>query len=513
MERQTFDLPVKKHQIFRRMDAATLAHQKTRKVLAIINNYVIFPLAISLFAGANLSYLYFATGATSIAIAAVGTIVPTAVVGLVQLAISNRFVAAKAWRQDAELSWLNSEMEKLEKEEDSLRDQIKGLQKDIKDYEKLLENEGGEIKAVDFVSVLRLKTTAIDNLYRELRSLKTSLDARELQLAELWEKLDESKENLDRLMTLMKEDQESVNKDKYIKRRFIPIRQLGVDEKGEGKGGMGSIYKAYDKNREKGERVVVLKFVKPGMLADETIIARFMTEARVLQKVPGTHYVQYIEDGELDRAAYTAITGIRLADGPPVPYIEMEYMTDQTLEEIIDIERRLEPEKVLAIGMHLAEGIGFLHEQGVAHRDIKPANIFLDTNYYRPRLGDLGIVKEEKDTGMTQTGTIMGSVSYMSPEAIMGQCKTHQDFARADVHSLAAAMFEMLTGTLPRGEGIKEMGKLMVEIATTDPPETIKVPGVTESLAAVILKGLASDPLDRYQSMQKYNEALYSVTL
>ena len=204
-----------------------------------------------------------------------------------------------------------------------------------------------------------------------------------------------------------------------------------------GAGGMGAVYKAYD---EKLQRVVALKLLPPEFTAQEDRRRRFLQEARAASILNHPHILTVYEFGE---------------DGGR-PYMAMEYVEGETLRQKIK-ERPLPTAEALGLAIQIADGLAKAHEEGVVHRDLKPENLMVSRDGY-VKILDFGIAKlaprraPVADSAQktlvrveTQSGTVMGTVNYMSPEQLLGQ----RVDLRCDIFSFAIVICEMLTGACP----------------------------------------------------------------
>jgi serine/threonine protein kinase len=170
----------------------------------------------------------------------------------------------------------------------------------------------------------------------------------------------------------------------------------------------------------------------------------------------------------------------------------MEYVEGETLAARIG-DGPLEPGEALAILRALADAVDYLHEEGVIHRDIKPANVLCDTGG-RVKLTDLGIASAAHATGITSTGTMLGTPAYMAPELFDGTRATQA----ADVYAVAAIAFEMLSGRRARGEG--PAAAIAIRAATEPPPDLRDAVPAPAPLAEALARGMARDPAERQPS-------------
>lgn len=253
--------------------------------------------------------------------------------------------------------------------------------------------------------------------------------------------------------------------------RYLLRRRLGA-------GGMGVVYEAWQGDLG---RTVAVKLI--GSLDDETL-ARFQREARALASLGHPHIVQVYD--------------FQARGGEP-PFLVMELLNGESLADCIKRERRLAPARVARIGAHVASALSVAHRAGIVHRDIKPANVFLVST---PTLGevskvlDFGIAKVEgSEGGLTQTGHVIGTLSYMSPEQAAGAPLD----GRSDIYSLSACLFVALTGQKPPFPGF--------DLASPAPPPP-ELPGIDRKLAALVQKGLARSPAERFASADELAELL-----
>jgi serine/threonine-protein kinase len=244
-----------------------------------------------------------------------------------------------------------------------------------------------------------------------------------------------------------------------------------------GRGGMGVVYKA----RQLGlNRWVALKMVLAGAHASPDRLGRFLTEAKAVAGLQHPNIVQIHEIGEHDG----------------LPFFSLEFVGGGSLEA--KVHRKPQPPREAAhLVETLAQAIQYAHEHGVIHRDLKPANILLTVDGM-PKVTDFGLAKRlEEDSSQTKSGTLMGTPNYMAPEQARGD--VHQVGPLADVYTLGAILYELLTGRPPfRGATVLETVK---QVTNDEPiPPSRLQPQVPRDVETICLKCLQKDMGKRYGS-------------
>ncbi len=243
-----------------------------------------------------------------------------------------------------------------------------------------------------------------------------------------------------------------------------------------GEGGMGVVYKAED---TKLERAVALKFLPPDLVRDEDIRKRFEHEAKAAAVLDHANICTIFEIDEVDDQTFIA----------------MAYVEGQTLKERHEAGP-LEIKELISLAIQVASGLGVAHGKGIAHRDIKPANIMV-TPEGQAKIMDFGVAKSARLT-TTQTGSTLGTVSYMSPEQARGDDVDY----RTDIWSLGVVLYEMVTGQRPF-KGDYEQA-IIYAIVNEDPLPPMTLRGdVPSGLDRIILRALAKNLDKRYSSTRE----------
>lgn len=245
-----------------------------------------------------------------------------------------------------------------------------------------------------------------------------------------------------------------------------------------GHGGMGAVYKVRQKRLD---RLAALKIVRPDVASDPTFTARFDREARTLAKLNHPNIVGVYDFGDVPAPTVSGPSSQSLY------YFLMEYVDGVNLRQLIE-SRQVSPEQALSIVSQVCDALQYAHDNGVVHRDIKPENILLD-DAGRVKIADFGLAKlgaEVDDLQLTGTNQVLGTVRYMAPEQMQGSGSVDH---RADIYSLGVVLYEMLTGETPVG---------------VFAPPSKRVP-IDVRLDEVVMKSLASDPDQRYQSISEVN--------
>jgi len=242
-----------------------------------------------------------------------------------------------------------------------------------------------------------------------------------------------------------------------------------------GGGGMALVYKAYDTLLQ---RNVAIKVLREQFVHDEEFIQRFRREARSAASLSHPNVVSIYDVGQ-DEDTH---------------YIVMEYIEGGTLNDIIKERAPLQPEEAVRIASQICDALDHAHQNGIIHRDIKPHNILIGKNG-RIKVTDFGIARAATSSDITQTGAVLGSVHYFSPEHAKGVAQGE----KSDIYSLGAVLYQMVTNRLPFA------GDSPISVALKHLQENLEAPRainplIPQSVENIILKAMRKNPDERYAS-------------
>jgi len=261
-----------------------------------------------------------------------------------------------------------------------------------------------------------------------------------------------------------------------------------------GSGGMADVYRAEDIHLG---REIALKVLHRRFAQDEEFVERFRREARAAAGLAHPNVVGVYDRGEHEGTYYIA----------------MEHLTGSSLKEVVQSEAPLDQERVIDLGVAILQAAAFAHKHGVIHRDFKPHNVIVDAEGV-PKVTDFGIARAGASE-MTETGSIMGTAQYLSPEQAQG----HSVTAASDLYSIGIMLYELLTGRLPFA-GDSAVSIALKHLSEIPPPmsddgrDPARTPDaanrlrIEPNLEAVVMGALAKDPAARWQSAEDFAEAL-----
>ena len=243
-----------------------------------------------------------------------------------------------------------------------------------------------------------------------------------------------------------------------------------------GRGGMGAVYLVHDRELD---RNVALKVIRPDLAEDPATLERFKREIQLSTVVTHRNVLRVFDLGE----------------GAGIRFVTMQFVDGEDLASLLKREGRLPTERILGIFRQVCQGLEAAHERGVVHRDLKPQNVMLDRdgNVY---LTDFGLAKSLAASGMTETGALLGTPFYMSPEQVRGEPADH----RSDIYSVGIILYEMATGAVPFSTG--SAYQVMMQRLHRPPRPVSEVnPDFPAHLRKVLERCMATDPAARYQSV------------
>ena len=244
-----------------------------------------------------------------------------------------------------------------------------------------------------------------------------------------------------------------------------------------GKGGMSTVYSAYDSLLE---RHVALKILHDRFTDDDEYVKRFRHEARAVAQLSHPSIVTVIDRGEQDGRQF----------------IVFELVEGENLKELVERTGPLPVRRVLELGLDVGRALAFAHASGLVHRDVKPQNVLIDGEG-QPKVTDFGIARSLDAVGHTQTGTVLGTSHYIAPEQARGQRVDGQ----TDVYSFGVVLFELLTGAVPY-PGDNFLTVAMRHVNDPVPSVLERRPDCPPRLASLVGAALAKEPQERPHGMK-----------
>src|SRR5215469_15746080 len=251
-----------------------------------------------------------------------------------------------------------------------------------------------------------------------------------------------------------------------------------------GQGGMGAVYKARDTELD---RMVALKLIRPELAKNPEMLRRFKQELILARQVTHKNVIRIFDLGQSE--------GIK--------FITMDFVEGQDLRHLLLEKGKFPPDEAARLMLQICRALEAAHGEGVIHRDLKPHNIMLDAGG-RAYVMDFGIARSAHLPGMTQTGALIGTPEYMSPEQARGEKLTE----RSDLFSLGVIFYELLTGTSPYPAGDAPLATLWKRLQEKAKPPMEVDPGVPKALNDIVMKALEMEPENRWASAREMAEQL-----
>jgi predicted Ser/Thr protein kinase len=260
-----------------------------------------------------------------------------------------------------------------------------------------------------------------------------------------------------------------------------------------GRGGMSEVYRGFDAQLG---RPVAIKRLRPDLAMNAVFRARFRREAQAAGQLSHPAIVAVYDTGE-DREA----------DGRSTPFIVMELVDGRSLRDVLHQQGRLSPERALELTAGVLDALACSHTAGIIHRDIKPGNVMM-TGARTVKVADFGIARAVSDSSGTATmaGTVIGTAQYLSPEQGRGESAD----VRSDLYSVGCMFYELLVGE-PPFSGDTMVSIVFQHISEPATAPSVVNPDISPDIDAIVLKALAKDPDDRYQSAAEMKADVESV--
>lgn len=250
-----------------------------------------------------------------------------------------------------------------------------------------------------------------------------------------------------------------------------------------GSGGMADVYLCQDQHLN---RQVALKVMHERFAADKQFVERFEREAQAAAGLQHKNVVGVYDRGKVDSTYYIA----------------MEYLPGRTLKDVVNAMGALDPKLAIHLVQQVLAAEKFAHSRGIVHRDIKPQNVMIDDEW-NAKVTDFGIAHNPVAGDVTQTGQMIGTAQYISPEQAQGKPIS----SASDIYSTGAVLYELLTGKVPF-DGESSVAIALKHINGPTPRPSAVNPAVPPVLDAVVLKAMAKSPVERYASAEEFDTAL-----
>src|SRR3954467_951208 len=249
-----------------------------------------------------------------------------------------------------------------------------------------------------------------------------------------------------------------------------------------GYGGMAEVHRGHDSRLN---RDVAIKVLRADLARDPSFLNRFRREAHSAAGLNHPSIVSVYDTGE----------DLQM-DGTPQPFIVMEFVHGRTLRDIVKSEGRLPARRAMEIIADVCAALDFSHRNGIIHRDIKPANVMI-TPQGAVKVMDFGIARAVADNSatVTQTANVIGTAQYLSPEQARGEAVD----ARSDVYSTGCLLYELVTG-VPPFQGDSPVAVAYQHVRENPVLPSARNPAVPRALDSIVMKALAKNQLNRYQS-------------
>jgi serine/threonine-protein kinase len=250
-----------------------------------------------------------------------------------------------------------------------------------------------------------------------------------------------------------------------------------------GSGGMADVYLCDDQHLG---RPVALKVMHERFAADQSFVTRFEREAQAAAGLQHKNVVNVFDRGKVGETYYIA----------------MEYLPGRTLKDVVNAMGALDPKLAIHITLQILAAERFAHAKGIVHRDIKPQNVMIDDEW-NVKVTDFGIAHNPVDGDLTQTGQMVGTAQYISPEQAQGKGVANT----SDLYSTGVVLFEMLTGKVPF-DGESSVAIALQHINQPPPRPSAVNPSSPPVLDGVVMKAMAKSPVERYANADEFSQAL-----